>query len=117
MKNHVINSRLFLGSLIVAASLRVPAAPSEAVEVPPRQGVDTSQPKTAATADDRLGELITIPAGSFLMGNNGNDGFGGPEEFPQHSVHLPTYQIGKHEVTRGQYRPFIEAGGYQNPAY
>ncbi|MFC1805362.1 formylglycine-generating enzyme family protein [Planctomycetota bacterium] len=66
---------------------------------------------------DRLGQLVTIPGGSSLMGNSGREGFGGPEEFPQHSVHLPTYQIGKYEVTRGQYRKFIEAGGFstRNP--
>jgi hypothetical protein len=32
-------------------------------------------------------------------------------------VNLPTYQIGKYEVTRGQYRRFIEAGGYEDPRY
>ena len=67
--------------------------------------------------ENLLGELITIPAGSFLMGNSGNEGYGGPAEFPQHSVDLPTYQIGKHEVTRGEYRRFIEAGRYQDPQY
>jgi len=69
----------------------------------------------AADTNNRLGEMVTIPAGSFLMGNNGHEGFGVPEEFPQHSVYLPTYQIGKYEVTRGQYRKFIEAGGYDDP--
>jgi len=53
----------------------------------------------------------------FLMGNNGHEGYGEPPEFPQHQVHLPTYEIGKHEVTRGQYRRFMEAGGYQDPSY
>jgi len=65
----------------------------------------------------RLGELVTIPAGKFLMGNTGDEGYKGPEELPQHSVTLPTYQIGKYEVTRGQYRKFIEAGGYGDPKY
>ncbi len=65
----------------------------------------------------RLGEMVTIPAGSFLMGNNGQEGYGGHEEFPQHSVYLATYQIGKYEVTRGQYRRFMEAGGYDDPKY
>jgi formylglycine-generating enzyme required for sulfatase activity len=59
--------------------------------------------------------MITIPDGSFLMGNGGHEELGGPEGFPRHSVNLPTYQIGKYEVTRGQYRKFIEAGGYQSP--
>jgi len=68
-------------------------------------------------AAERLGEMVTIPAGSFLMGNNGHEGFEGPEEFPQHSVTLPAYQIGKYEVTRGEFRKFIEAGGYTNSSY
>ena len=56
------------------------------------------------------GEMITIPAGDFIMGSNGKFN----EERPQHSVYLPTYQIGKFEVTRGEYRKFMEAGGYSN---
>ena len=65
------------------------------------------------STDGRLGELITIPAGSFLMGSGANDPYAGLEESPQHSVHLPAYQVGKFEVTRGQYRRFMEAGGYR----
>ena len=68
-------------------------------------------------SEDHLGEIVTIPAGSFLMGSSYWDGFGGPEESPQHRVYLPTYQIGKYEVTRGEYRRFIEAGGYDDPNY
>ena len=71
----------------------------------------------ADDADDRLGEMITVPAGSFVMGSNYEEGAGGPEESPQHRVTLPTYQIGKYEVTRGQYHRFIEAGGYDDPNY
>lgn len=108
---------LLLSALILVASETVPAAPPAATHASPRAGVPESSTTTAVKEDGRLGEMITIPAGSFLMGNNGQEGFGGPEEFPQHSVHLPTYQIGKHEVTRGQYRKFIEAGGYRNPSY
>lgn len=60
-------------------------------------------------------EMICIPAGSFLMGNSGvgDDKVDGQsEEFPQRKVTLPSYWIGKHEVTRGEYRKFIDAGGY-----
>jgi iron(II)-dependent oxidoreductase len=75
-------------------------------------------PKTeAVNADNRLGEMITVPAGSFLMGNNGKEPFTFRQEFPQHSVYLPTYEIGKYEVTRGEYRRFMEAGGYQDSRY
>lgn len=71
----------------------------------------------AAAADDRVGEMVTIPAGRFLMGNNGHEGFESPEELPQHWVDVPAFQIGKYEVTRGEYRRFMEAGGYSDPKY
>ncbi len=51
------------------------------------------------------------------MGNTGNEKFGVPEEFPQRMVDLPAYQIGKYEVTRGEFRRFMEAGGYNAPRY
>jgi formylglycine-generating enzyme required for sulfatase activity len=115
MRTRISNSLLF--ALILAASEMAQAAPPEATEAPPQKGIMDSNKTAAVNASDRLGEMITIPAGSFLMGNNGHEGFGGPEEFPQHRVHLPTYQIGKYEVTRGQYRKFMEAGGYEDPRY
>ena len=51
------------------------------------------------------------------MGNNGSEPDSSPDELPQHSVYLSDYYIGKYEVTRGEYRQFINAGGYSNPAY
>ena len=62
-------------------------------------------------------EMVYIPAGRFLMGNNGSEPRSNSNEFPQHSVYLSGYWIGKYEVTRGEYRRFMEAGGYSNPAY
>jgi iron(II)-dependent oxidoreductase len=71
----------------------------------------------AVNTDGRLGHMIAIPAGSFLMGSNQGEPYATPDEFPQHSVYLPSYQIGKYQVTRAQYRKFMEAGGYENPSY
>ena len=62
-------------------------------------------------------EMVYIPAGSFLMGNNGSEPYTESDELPQHEVYLSGYWIGKYEVTRGEYRQFIDAGGYSNPAY
>jgi formylglycine-generating enzyme required for sulfatase activity len=61
--------------------------------------------------------VVYIPAGSFLMGNNGHEPYTNPDELPQHSVYLSGYWIGKYEVTRGEYHQFMQAGGYTNPAY
>ena len=82
-----------------------------------QEAAEVEQSKKAAQDNERLGELVTIPAGWFLMGNSGKEKYGKPDEFPQHRVYLPTYEIGKYEVTRGQYRKFMEAGGYENPEY
>lgn len=65
-------------------------------------------------------EMAYVRAGAFQMGNSGigNDwSWGSPDEYPQHSVDLPGFWIGKYEVTRGEYRRFMDAGGYSNAAY
>ena len=76
-----------------------------------------TKPAPGTNATDRLGELVTIPAGRFLMGNTGKEPVSNDNELPQHAVDLPAFEIGKYEVTRGQYRPFIEAGGYEDRRY
>ena len=65
-------------------------------------------------------EMIYIPAGDFDMGNSGvgdDATYGYADEFPQHSVALSGYYIGKYEVTRGEYRAFMTATGYTEPYY
>jgi len=73
--------------------------------------------KATHYAPPSMTEMIYIPAGSFMMGNNGSEPYSDPDELPQHSVYLADYWIGKHEVTRGEYRRFVEAGGYDNREY
>jgi gamma-glutamyl hercynylcysteine S-oxide synthase len=65
-------------------------------------------------------EMVYVSAGSFQMGNSGagNDAiYGNPNESPVHSVTMSGYWIGKYEVTRGQYKKFMNAGGYNEPSY
>jgi formylglycine-generating enzyme required for sulfatase activity len=57
--------------------------------------------------DPRSGEMTTIPAGKFLMG----------EGSEQHEVFLPDYRIGKYPVTNAEYRRFIDAGGYRDKSW
>jgi formylglycine-generating enzyme required for sulfatase activity len=57
-------------------------------------------------------EMVTIPAGPFLLGNP--PGQGSPaEESPQHQVSLPAYAIGKYPVTAEQYQEFIKQNRQQ----
>ena len=52
-------------------------------------------------------ELITIPAGPFLMGDDEDDFAASP----QHELTLPAFKIGRYPVTNAQYLRFIEATG------
>lgn len=68
---------------------------------------------TASSPCTYSGEMIYIPAGSFLMGSES----GGSIEMPQHPVTLRGYWISRTEVTRGEYRKFVDGGGYDAPGY
>lgn len=64
---------------------------------------------------------MLVPAGEFLMGDNLDDSFtddkGFSQEKPVHKVYLNSFYIGKYEVTNGEFKKFIDDGGYKNPAY
>ena len=63
--------------------------------------------------DPRLGEMVTVPAGPFIMGNDQ----GPADQKPQHKCLLPTYQFGKYPVTNSEFRRFVEAGGYRDKGW
>ncbi len=71
--------------------------------------------RTAAvsnSANDGYGELVYVPAGSFLMGDNVGDGE--LRERPVHKVELDSFYMGKYEVTNGQYRKFRDDPAYDD---
>ncbi|MBU1641353.1 MAG: formylglycine-generating enzyme family protein [Proteobacteria bacterium] len=53
-------------------------------------------------------EFVTVPGGCFQMGSNSGDS----DEQPVHEVCVDDFQIGKYEVTQGQWREVME----NNPA-
>ena len=57
-------------------------------------------------------EMLEIPAGEFEIGNDSVDAL--DNERQRHCMYLDTYWIDRYPVTCGQYRLFMEAGGYQN---
>ena len=60
------------------------------------------------------GEMVSIPSGTFRMGDL--SGEGDDDEKPVHSVTVPAFMMGKHEVTVGQFRRFVEATEYRTDA-
>ncbi|MDR4468048.1 MAG: formylglycine-generating enzyme family protein [Nitrospira sp.] len=57
--------------------------------------------------------MVTIPAGSFLMGSP--DGKGRVDESPQRTVYLDEYSIDQVEVTNERYLVFVKSTGHRNP--
>ncbi len=58
-------------------------------------------------------EMIYVPAGTFIMGNDElHGGISGSASAPQHEVTLTGYWIGKTPVTKGQFRVFVAETGY-----
>jgi formylglycine-generating enzyme required for sulfatase activity len=72
-------------------------------------------------------QMVTIPAGAFLMGTPeseveeieklGRERKYIEREVPQHEVMLAAYAIGRYPVTNAEFARFIEDGGYRNPDY
>ena len=57
-------------------------------------------------------EMVSLPGGTFKMGSDkGRD-----DEKPVHDVTLDPFDIGKYEVTVGEFRRFVEAMKYETEA-
>ena len=59
-------------------------------------------------------QLVTLPAGDFTMGSPGAEPFRGLE--PEHAVKVPSFAIGKYEVTFAQWDACVAAKGCTGPA-
>ena len=68
-----------------------------------------------ASITNSLGmKLLMIRAGNFRMGASDTDKLALPKERPQHRVWISKgFYLGKFEVTRGEFRKFVTATGYQ----
>lgn len=60
-----------------------------------------------------LPELVTIPAGPFVMGSR--DGAG--DEQPMRTVHVRAFALAVHAVTNAEYRRFLAATGHRAPEW
>jgi formylglycine-generating enzyme required for sulfatase activity len=73
-----------------------PAAPTPT----PRNPIGNRTPRRAAPEI----EMVLIPGGDFLMGSPENEPGRSEVEGPQHRVTVPSFYIGKYEVTQAQWR-------------
>lgn len=73
--------------------------------------------KHAAKSPASSIRMVRIPAGSFMMGcQDGHDSDCDNDEKPAHQVNLKAFELGKTEVTVGQFRAFVQATGYHTDA-
>jgi ergothioneine biosynthesis protein EgtB len=59
-------------------------------------------------------EWLAFPGGIHWIGHDG-DGFAFDNEGPRHRVYLEEFQIASRPVANGEFRAFIEDGGYARP--
>jgi formylglycine-generating enzyme required for sulfatase activity len=91
----------------------------QAVMTPSIAGAATVAASAAVAKDCAdCPEMVAIPAGRFVMGaapgEEANENLAAPflrRSQPPRAVEVAAFAIGKHEVTRGQYRVFAEATG------
>jgi len=57
-------------------------------------------------------EMVTIPAGSFIMGSSSAEKDNQADEKPTHKVQIRQFLLGKYEVTRQQFSAFVTETGY-----
>ncbi len=107
-------SVLFL--VLLSVSGNAPPARTMSPTVSPTRIEQTSPSHTLPSAV--IPAVVEVPAGPFLMGSSEGDKRAmNNDEKPQHTLTLPTYWIGKTEVTNDEFRPFARGDGYTNRTY
>ncbi|GAA6617916.1 ergothioneine biosynthesis protein EgtB [Scytonema sp. NUACC26] len=94
---------------------REPRVPQSPLPLIPRGNPEFPNRHYPLSPEGTPSSPIKIPAGEFEMGNNSVDAL--DNERSAHRVYLDTYWIDRYPVTCGQYRVFMEAGGYHNPQW
>ena len=91
-----------------AAPAPAPAAPASAARMP-----DPAKPAGKVAMCKDCPEMVSIPAGSFMMGSPDSEDDRNEREGPQTKMTIRAFSLGKYPVTRGQFAEFIQATGYK----
>jgi iron(II)-dependent oxidoreductase len=76
------------------------------------RGVYAPERRTLPEGGD-AGGTVRIEGGPFPLGEPDAE-FAYDNERPQHTVHVPTFEIDRTPVTNGAFLEFVEAGGYRS---
>lgn len=78
----------------------------------PARGGDAPKPGDVFWDCSACPAMVVVPAGVFAMGASFAEG--GDDEMPIHKVRIPhAFAIGRYEVTRGEFKAFVAASGYE----
>ena len=91
-------------ALVLAVGETPPASPPIPAPAPPA-------PHPQKLAKALIPEMVKLPGGEFWMGSDDSDKEALDNEKPKHKVRVEPFNIGKYEVTRGQYAAFVKATG------
>lgn len=64
-----------------------------------------------------IDETVNVPGGRFRLGASREEFFYFDNEKWEHEVQVDPFKIDRTPVTEGQFREFVDAGGYRNPEY
>ncbi len=73
-------------------------------------------PAHAVAGRDELPPMVTIPAGTFLMGSDTRDANPGDGEGPVREVTLASFEMARHTVTNREFAAFVDATGHRTGA-
>jgi formylglycine-generating enzyme required for sulfatase activity len=104
-----INRQGFIENLETSALFEVVTVDVEGVVVTRQQ--HTVQYVREILPEDVALDMISIPAGEFLMGSPPGEGF--EDEQPQHLVKVPAFFMGKYPVTQEQWRVIASRNSLQ----
>lgn len=81
-----------------------------------KAGYSLPDPDSLIGGDDANGDA-QIPGGSFILGASQGDGFVFDNEKWAHGIEIQPFSISRTALRNADYLAFVEAGGYENPAY
>ena len=79
--------------------------------------LDTPMQQAFTSAPMTLREPLLVPACTWQHGSSADTGFSFDNERPQHSMHVPEFEIDAQPVTWSQYVEFVDDGGYDHEAF
>lgn len=100
VRRSIMKKILFLIVILLFAS----ACSSTKTGVDKGNGIEGTTAKEAISIGGVPFNMITIPAGDFLMGSHPDDPYSFDNESPQHRVNISEFQMGETEVTQGLWK-------------